>query len=164
MTQPIHVIDPIDPARDLELVRDIDVPAERVWAAWTEPALLVRWFTPAPWSTPLAEVDLRPGGAFRTVMRSPEGEEHDSTGCYLEVDPGRRLTWTSALGPAFRPATDVDLPFTATLTLEPIPTGTRYRVIARHADPAVAASHRDMGFHDGWGAALDQLVAMVKAG
>jgi uncharacterized protein YndB with AHSA1/START domain len=72
-----------DPTRDLVLERTLDVPPERVWAAWTQPELLKQWFTPAPWQTVDAEVELRPGGAFRTVMRSPEGEEFDNTGCIL---------------------------------------------------------------------------------
>ena len=100
MTFTPHVI---DPELDLELVRETDVAPELVWRAWTEPELLTQWFTPKPWETPVAEVDLRPGGKFRTVMRGPDGEENDNTGCYLEVVPNERLVWTGALGPGFRP-------------------------------------------------------------
>src|SRR5687768_16461378 len=67
-----------NPATDLVLERVIDVPVERVWAAWTVPDQLKRWFTPAPWSTVDAELDVRPGGMFRTVMRSPEGQDFPS--------------------------------------------------------------------------------------
>src|ERR1700754_5062637 len=104
-----------DPELDLVLERTVDVPPEFVWRAWTEPELIKRWFTPAPWTTPGAEVDLRPGGAFRTIMRSPEGQEMDNTGCFLEVVPNRRLVWTGALGPDFRPkAHDPAVPFMMT--------------------------------------------------
>src|ERR1700757_372332 len=64
-----------DPKLDLLLERIVDVPRELVWRAWTTPEHLKKWFTPAPWTTVDCEIDLRPGGIFRTVMRSPEGQE-----------------------------------------------------------------------------------------
>ena len=57
----------------------------------------MQWFTPKPWETVHAEVDLRPGGKFHTVMRSPEGQEFPNTGCVLEVVPDRKFVWTGAL-------------------------------------------------------------------
>ncbi len=152
-----------DPALDLVLEREIDVPPEAVWAAWTEPERLKRWFTPAPYTTPEAEIDLRPGGKFRTVMRSPEGEEFDNAGCYLEVVEHRRLVWTSALAPGYRPVVDQELPFTAIISLEPTATGTRYTAVAMHGEAATAKRHEEMGFHDGWGAALDQLLLHIRS-
>ncbi len=155
----------IDPALDLVLERFIDVPAELVWRAWTEPEHLKAWFVPAPWSVARCSIDLRPGGAFHTVMRSPEGEEMDEgAGCILEVVPNRRLAWTSALGPAFRPriAGADGLPFSAVITMEPRGNGTDYRALVRHADPASRERHEEMGFHDGWGAMHEQLVAHTK--
>ena len=89
-----------DPTLDLVLERVVDVPRRLVWAAWTQPELLKRWFTPAPWQTVEAEMDLRPGGIFRTVMQGPEaGQRFDNTGCFLEVVDGAKLVWTGALGP-----------------------------------------------------------------
>jgi uncharacterized protein YndB with AHSA1/START domain len=152
----------IDPTLDLELVREVPVSAELVWKAWTTPELVVQWFTPKPYETPHCEIDLRPGGIFRTVMRSPEGEEFDGAGCYLDVVEHERLVWTSALGPGYRPQHDA-MPFTAILELTSTPSGgTRYRAIAMHQDPDGAKQHADMGFVDGWGAALDQLVALMS--
>ena len=149
-----------DPKLDLVLERDIDVPVEQVWVAWTEPDRLLRWFTPAPWKTVACEIDLRPGGYFRTTMRSPEGEEFPSEGCCLEVVPNRRLVWTDALLAGYRPAPEPF--FSAVLLLEPRGTGTRYTAIAIHRDEAGRKKHDEMGFHHGWGAALDRLVAMLK--
>ena len=102
-----------DPDLDLVLEREVDVPPDRVWAAWTQPEQLKRWFAPAPFTTTDCEIDLRPGGIFRTVMRSPEGEEFAGDGCFLEVVESRRLVWTSALGPGFRPNVVEDIAFTA---------------------------------------------------
>jgi uncharacterized protein YndB with AHSA1/START domain len=168
MTQQSALPQP-DPTRDLVLERVVDVPSDRVWAAWTTPALLTRWFTPAPWTTVDCELDLRPGGIFRTVMRSPEGQEFDNAGCILEVVPGERLAWTAALAPGFRPRSRAETEgapfhFTAELTFAPHPDGgTTYTARAIHADEEGRAAHERMGFHAGWGAALDQLVALVRA-
>jgi uncharacterized protein YndB with AHSA1/START domain len=93
-----------DPELDLVLERTVDVRPALVWAAWTRPELLVQWFTPRPWTTTDCKIDLRPGGRFDTVMRSPEGQEFPNAGCYLEVVPERRLVWTNALLAGFRPA------------------------------------------------------------
>lgn len=158
---------PVDSKRDLVLERVIDVPRELVWAAWTEPEHLKKWFTPAPWKTVDCEIDLRPGGVFRTVMESPEGQQFPSAGCYLEVAPLEKLVWTSALGPGYRPQSSTgsgeDLYFTGVIILETEGAGTRYRAIAIHGDEASAKRHEEMGFHQGWSAALDQLVALAKS-
>jgi uncharacterized protein YndB with AHSA1/START domain len=153
----------VDPELDLVLEREVDVAPELVWRAWTEPELIKQWFAPKPYETPHCEIDLRPGGRFRTVMRSPEGEEFDETGCFLEVVPNERLVWTGALGPGFRPQSS-ELPFTAVIELQPTASGgTRYRAIAIHQDPQGRQAHETMGFTDGWGAALDQLVALAHS-
>jgi uncharacterized protein YndB with AHSA1/START domain len=152
---------PIDPRLDLELIREVPVKPDLVWKAWTTPELVKQWFTPKPWETTECEIDLRPGGKFRTVMRSPEGEQADSAGCYLEIVPNERLVWTSALAPGWRPQAG-EMPFTAIIELEPTADGgTRYRAIAKHQDPEDAAQHEEMGFSQGWGAALDQLVELM---
>jgi len=149
-----------DPKLDLVLERIVDVPRELVWAAWTRPEHLKVWFTPRPWTVSDCEIDLRPGGIFRTVMRSPEGQEFPNIGCYLEVVPNERLVWTDALLPGYRPS---EKPFfTAIITLEPRGKGTRYIATAIHRDEAGCKQHAEMGFHEGWGTALDQLVAHTK--
>lgn len=152
----------LDRDLDLELEREVDVPPELVWKAWTTPELLVQWFTPKPYETPACEIDLRPGGVFATTMRSPEGEEFSGAGCYLEVVPNERLVWTTALAPGYRPQSG-DVPFTAIIELQPTASGgTRYRAVAVHQSPADQKVHADMGFVDGWGASLDQLVELMK--
>lgn len=154
-----------DPRLDLILERVVDVPPELVWKAWTEPEHVKRWLTPRPWSTVDCEIDLRPGGIFRFVMRSPEGEEFPHVTCYLEVVENRRLTWTDALLPGFRPSNLTgEVPqFTAVITMEPHGNGgTKYTAVAMHRDEAGRNAHEKMGFHEGWSAALDQLVEAMK--
>jgi uncharacterized protein YndB with AHSA1/START domain len=150
-----------DPNLDLVLEREIDVPCELVWAAWTQPEHLKQWFTPRPWTVTDCEMDLRPGGIFRTTMCSPEGEEFPNAGCFLEVVPQSRLVFTDALLPGYRPSEN---PFmTAIVTMEPTATGTRYTATAIHRDPESRIKHEEMGFYQGWGTALDQMVAYIKA-
>jgi uncharacterized protein YndB with AHSA1/START domain len=157
----------IDPKLDLVLERVVDVSPELVWLAWTRPEHLKQWFTPAPWSTVECEIDLRPGGVFRTLMRSPEGEEHPNFGCYLEIVPNRKLVWTDALEAGFRPsrhaAQHLGFRHTAVLSLEPQGEGTKYTVLAMHRDEAARRKHDEMGFQDGWGTALAQLVLYMKS-
>lgn len=149
-----------NPELDLELRREAPVPPRLVWRAWTEPELLMKWFTPAPWRTTACELDLRPGGKFRTVMEGPNGEKHDSTGCVLAVVPETYLLFTDALGPGYRPNETTFM--TASVSIEPTASGTLYVARAFHKDPAGKKQHEEMGFHQGWASAWEQLVALVK--
>ena len=157
-----------DPRLDLVMERIVDVPRDLVWKAWTTPEYLMKWFTPEPWKTVECKIDLRPGGLFYTVMRSPEGEDHPNKGCYLEVVENEKLVWTDALEGGYRPSNKpsdclVDFYFTAIIKLESHKDGTKYTVIALHSSEDGRKKHEEMGFHEGWGTALDQLVAFVKA-
>ena len=156
-----------NPDLDLVLERTVPVAPERVWAAWTDPELLMRWFTPAPWKTVAADLDVRPGGRFLTTMESPEGEQFPNAGCYVQTEPNRLLVFTSVMTEGFRPVAPSngagDLPFTARIEIEPSADGgTHYRAIAMHPSEDTCKQHADMGFADGWGAALDQLVALMS--
>lgn len=154
-----------DPKYDLKFERIVDVKPELVWAAWTTPEHILHWFTPAPWKTIDCEIDLKPGGIFRTVMQSPEGQEFPGTGCFLDVTENRRLIWTSAMKPGFRPTAaenQIDMLFTAVISMEPHGDGTKYTATAIHTTEEDRKKHEDMGFEHGWGAALDQLVAYMK--
>lgn len=152
---------------DLVLEREIPVSPARVWAAWTEPELIVQWFTPAPFKTVEAIADLRPGGANCITMEAPDGTRYPNAGCYLAVEPERLLVFTSVMGADFRPVAPTngaeDMPFTGRIELTPTASGgTLYRAIAMHATEEHARRHEAMGFQQGWGAALDQLVALMS--
>ena len=94
-------------------------------------------------------------------MRSPEGEDFPNLGCYLDVVDGRRLVFTDALGPGFRPTGSGFM--TAIIEIEPSGSGTRYIARVIHADADARQKHEAMGFHEGWGKALDQLVELMRA-
>src|SRR5215212_10423591 len=90
--------------RELVLTRLIDAPREKLYRAWTDPKLLTQWFAPKPWTTPRAELDVRPGGATLVVMADPEGNEFPYPGVYLEVVPNERLVMTDAYTRAWEPS------------------------------------------------------------
>lgn len=158
-----------NPELDLVLERTVDVQPELVWMAWTKPEHLKKWFTPTPWTTVDCEIDLRPGGIFRTVMRSPEGKDFPNLGCYLEIVENEKLVWTNALQPGYRPTKEQagtpasPILFTAVISLEPHGQGTKYTATVIHGDPGSRKKHEEMGFHNGWSTALDQLIKVVKA-
>jgi uncharacterized protein YndB with AHSA1/START domain len=145
--------------RDLVITRVIDAPPANVYRAWTEPALLRRWFAPAPWTTPHAELDVRPGGSSLIVMRGPDGAESGGRGVYLEVVPNRRLVFTDAYTSAWDPS---EKPFmTVILTFEAQGGRTKYTARVRHWTVADREEHERMGFYEGWGLCTDQLAALA---
>ena len=156
-------------AYDLVLERTLNAPLDLVWKAWTDPALLKQWFAPKPYEISEVEMDLTPGGVFRIRMVGPDGFDtgHGNPGCVLEVVDGKRLVWTSALGPEFRPAEMGEgcesFPMTAGVTMEDAGDGkTLYRAVALHRNQADRDVHANMGFEDGWGKCAGQLEELAQ--
>ncbi len=85
-----------DAGPTLTLKRRFDVPREAVFAAWTEPEQMVKWWGPDGCAAPICELDLRPGGAWRTCILSSDGKEHFVGGVYTVIDPPEKLTFTWA--------------------------------------------------------------------
>lgn len=82
--------------RTLTITRRLAVPREAVFRAWTDPAELVKWWGPEGMTTPVCEMDVRPGGAWRTCMLGSGGDEHYCSGVYREIAPPERLSFTWA--------------------------------------------------------------------
>lgn len=150
-----------DSSRELVLTRIIKAPPHRVYEGWTNPELMKQWFAPKPWSTPVVEVDVRPGGSNLIVMRGPDGAEFPNRGIYLEVVPNRKLVFTDAFTSAWVPS---EKPFmTGILTFEDAGNGaTRYTARVVHWSAADREAHEKMGFHQGWGQCADQLEALLQ--
>ena len=147
-------------AFDLTLERIIDAAPEKVFRAYTDPAILSQWFAPKPWRITDAVIEPRPGGRFNFVMHGPDGERFPNSGVFLEVIENRRLISTDAFTPDWKPAGQ---PFmTARIELEPTADGrTRYTATASHWTEAAMKQHEQMGFHGGWGQVADQLIDLV---
>lgn len=154
---------------DLVLERTLDAPVDLVWQAYTDPAHLKQWFAPRPYAISECELDLKPGGIFRIRMVGPDGFDtgHGNAGCVLEVVDGKKLAWTSALGPGYRPAEMGEgcesFPMTAIITFADAGGGkTLYRAVALHKDAADRDQHAAMGFDDGWGTVAGQLAEFAR--
>jgi uncharacterized protein YndB with AHSA1/START domain len=145
--------------RELRLTSLIDAPREKLFRAWTEPALVKQWFAPLPWTTPVVEIDARTGGSSHIVMRGPDGEEADMRGVYLEVVPNERLVFSDAYVSAWQPS---EKPFmTGIITFEPAGAQTRYTARVLHWSEAACDQHEAMGFHQGWTQCAGQLAALA---
>ena len=154
---------------DLVLERTIDAPIDLVWKAYTDAEHLKRWFAPRPYEITECDLDLRPGGVFRIRMVGPDGFDtgHGTPGCVLEVEQGKKLAWTSALGPGYRPNEAGEgcesFPMTAVVTFQDLGNGkTAYRAVSLHKNEADREMHEKMGFHEGWGTVAGQLEEYAK--
>lgn len=144
--------------RELVLTRTFAAPRALVYRAWTRH--FAEWWGPHGMTTPEWEMDLRPGGVFRTVLRAPDGAEYPTRGVFLDVVPEERLVFTDAYDPGWAPHPEAF--FTAVITLASLPgAGTRYTARALHWTVANRERHEQMGFHHGWGESLDRLESCV---
>ena len=82
--------------RVLAIERIFDAPPSLVFKAWTDPQHLVHWYGPRGFTLPSCNLDLRPGGAWRSCMLSPEGREHWVRGVFREIVEPERLVFTWA--------------------------------------------------------------------
>jgi uncharacterized protein YndB with AHSA1/START domain len=91
------------------VTRVVDAPVETVWRAWTNPKEYEVWFHAVPGSV---DLDVRPGGRWKAVLRVPDGTEHPMTGSYGEVRENERLV-TVMDGPDGEPSGDMALDLAA---------------------------------------------------
>jgi len=150
-----------DPALDLTVSRVIRAPRSVVWAAWSDPARFEQWWVPAPSVCRVREMDLRPGGGFRTEI-SDDGTtfEPHITACVLAVDDRERIVFTDALVAGWRPAETAFV--TSVITMSDHPEGTEYTATAMHRTGSDRERHEALGFHDGWGTVVGQLARLVE--
>ncbi|MDQ4135947.1 MAG: SRPBCC family protein [Pseudomonadota bacterium] len=143
---------------ELSITRLIHASPEAVYRVWTE--RLGEWWAPKPYTTPVVELDLRPGGRGLMEMRAPDGTRMPHEGVFLEVVPNRKIVSTNAFTAGWIPQE----PFMVAIwTFEPEGTGTRYTARVRHWSAEATKRHEDMGFHVGWGIVTDQLAALAEA-
>lgn len=87
---------PVSAKPSLTLKRYFNVSPQKVFQAWTDPTKIMKWFGPSNGEMLRSEIDLRVGGRYRIVMRTPDGEEHDVSGAYREIVPNEKLVFSWA--------------------------------------------------------------------
>jgi uncharacterized protein YndB with AHSA1/START domain len=140
----------------LRLSRSFPAPRDRVFQAFISPARLVKWWGPKGFTVPACTLDVRAGGAWRTVMRSSEGKDHIVSGVYREITPPERLvlTWGWEEDGARGHETVV------TIELFETPGGTRMELTHEGFETADSRNaHRD-----GWSSCLDCLEEALAEG
>lgn len=150
-----------NPTLDLSITRVIKAPRSAVWRAWSDPASLAKWWTPAPTLCEVVALELQPGGAFITQISENGGDFMPHiNGCFLTVIEGEQLVFTTCLTGGWRPAAE---PFiTAIIRLSDHPLGTEYAAHVMHKSQADRNSHQELGFYDGWGTVIEQLAKLVE--
>jgi uncharacterized protein YndB with AHSA1/START domain len=131
----------------LTLKRRLNAAPDKVYAAWTEPQKLTRWFGPDSGAVTRAEMDLRVGGRFRVVFHTEDGEEHDVSGVYREVVPNEKLVFTWA----WRSTPERES--LVTVALRPDGDGTSLTLTHEQFFDEAARDRHAFG----WGGALDKL-------
>jgi uncharacterized protein YndB with AHSA1/START domain len=82
-------------ARHIVIERIVDAPPDLVFLCWTDPKHMARWWAPHGFTNPVCELDVRIGGTWRIVMRSPAGTDYPCHGVYREIVPAERLVFTN---------------------------------------------------------------------
>jgi uncharacterized protein YndB with AHSA1/START domain len=85
---------------DFVVIRSFDFPVELVWKAWTDPKLVMLWWGPKDYISPMCKIDFREGGKYLFCMRAPQnqgGQDYYSTGVYKKIVPMERLEFTQSL-------------------------------------------------------------------
>ncbi len=153
------------------ITRLFAAPPERLFEAWIEPVHLARWWGPHTFTNPVCQVDARPGGVYRIVMRSPEGEDYPLAGAFREVVRPARLvmtmdcsehpaTWHDLVKPNRAPGENnpAGQMFT-TVTFEALEGQTRLTVRTRFESAAIRDAMLKMGMTEGWSQSLERLAA-----
>ena len=131
----------------LTLKKRINAAPAKVFAAWTDPALIARWWGPDSGPVTQADIDLRVGGRFTVSFRTEDGEAHTVSGSYREIVPGERLVFSWAWISTPERQSQV------TISLKPDGTGTMLTLQhEQFFDEAARDSHRR-----GWTGTLDKL-------
>jgi uncharacterized protein YndB with AHSA1/START domain len=142
--------------REIEMTRLFDAPRELLFEAFTNPEHVPHWFGPRGWSLPVCEIDLRPGGSWRYVMRGPNGEEMGMRGVYQEISPPERLVSTESFDDY--PGESVN-----TLMLTEEDGKTRYTVTVLYADKDTRDAVLASGMSEGAAETLERLAERLES-
>jgi len=138
---------------ELVITRVLDAPPMLVYKVWTEPEHMVRWMGPKGFIAPSAKLDVREGGSYRALIRSPEGKDYWFHGIYREVVENKRLVFTFAW------EEDGERGLENLITITFAEENGKTRMTFKQA-PFQSVEERD-GHEGGWNEAFDKLAAYV---
>ena len=140
------------------MTRTLGAPRELVWAAFTDPKHVSKWFGGRGFETLVCEMDVRPGGIWKHVMRTPNGAELAMEVEYLEVKKPERLVWQSTdYGKTTKqPASRM------TVTLEAAGNETKWKLVTRFASMADRELADRIGFAGVIAEGNDKLAELLK--
>ncbi len=155
---------------DFVITRILDAPRTLVFQAWTDPKHLTNWWGPKGFSNPVCQMDVRPGGVHRVVMRSPDGVDYPITGFYQEIVEPERIvmtmdcsehppTWHDAVKPDRDPSdTNPAGVMVQTVTFEDLGGKTLLTIRTRFKSREIQQGMLKLGMTEGWSSSLDRLV------
>lgn len=144
----------------LIMTRRFSAPREAVWKVMTEPELVKRWYGGHGFTNPRCEMDVRPGGRWSHVMRTPDGQEFSAQFVFLEVVPPERLVWRSAdFETSSGPHCNV---MTVTLTEADEPERTDWRLVVRFKSLGDREAAGAIGFADVLAQGCERVEALVR--
>lgn len=155
--------------RTFVISREFDAPPALVFEAWTNPRSVEQWWGPKAFSAPVCDMDVRPGGAYRIVMQSPDGVDYPITGNFLEIDRPKRLVMTmdcSGHPAAWHDLVDANRSadtknpagkMVTTVTFDDLGGTTRLTIQTQFETAAIRSAMVKMGMHEGWSESLDRL-------
>jgi len=140
--------------REIVMTRVFDAPCRLVFDALTKPELLKRWFGPRGWSLVVCEADLKVGGAWRWVLRGPDGRDMGMRGVYQEITPPERLVSTESFD---------DYPGESlnTLILSEEDGKTTFTIMVRYASQEIRDAVIKSGMEHGAAECYDKLAEMM---
>ncbi|HEY2107102.1 MAG TPA: SRPBCC domain-containing protein [Candidatus Binataceae bacterium] len=146
--------------RTVVITRIFNAPRTLVFKLWTDPGHLAQWWGPKGFTNPVCEVDARPGGAIRIVMRSPDGVDHPMAGVFREVVEPQRLVFTNM---ALDREGNTLLEGLTSVTFDEHGGKTKVTLETSAAGVAAQAAEMLKGMEEGWRQSLDRLDALVAA-
>jgi uncharacterized protein YndB with AHSA1/START domain len=160
---------------ELVLTRIFDAPRELVYKVWTDPKHVSKWWGPKFFTNPVCQIDLRPGGAYLYVMRSPEGMEFPVRGKFIEIVANERLVysddmfeqqdlWKMMLGKSVSNVDFSTLQLIITVTFEDYGNKTKLTLITRFVSNEVRDAMLKMQMAEGWTESLEKFAGeLTKA-
>jgi uncharacterized protein YndB with AHSA1/START domain len=139
------------------ITRTFDAPARLVYEAWTNPEYMKRWYGNSCTTLEICEMDVRPGGAWRRVLRMEDGNSFAFHGVFKEIEPPYRMVFTEIFE-AFP-----DHPSTVTVTLTERDGKTFAHLVQLHDSVVSRDAHVNSGMERGMRETLDRLDAFLAA-